>query len=343
MPYQTRAADPERDQPAILELWEGALQGKVSREDKLRVHYLECPWGHPMVELLEHDESPVGVVAVQPREMEREGGRISAGLLMDFAVAPSHRSLGPALKLQRAALSRGAGRFDLIYGLPNDSARSLSERAGMQAIGTMTRFVRVVQHGHYLEHYMTPGLAIVLGSLVDGVVGAVRRLRNAFGASKITTWSDEPSSEFDDLWCASRTGSCVLAARDSRRLRWRFPAGLARRVRYLLVRDRKRGNLEGWFACERVEGSLRVVDYWTVDAARGTGRRLIEALAAAAASLGCVSISIELLAPEVIVQSWLIAGFVARDSRLVFGRWRDGFLSGTADGGLLLTSADEDE
>ena len=343
MAYQTRAADPERDRPAILELWEGALQGRVSREDKLRVHYLECPWGHPMVELLEHDGSPVGIVAVQPRDMEREGCRISAALLMDFAVAPSHRSVGPALKLQRAALSRGADQFDLIYGLPNQSARSLSERAGMQAIGTMTRFVRVVRYGHYLEHHMPRGLAIVLGSLVDGAMGTARRLRSAFGASKVTTWTDEPTREFDDLWRASRTGPCLLAARDSRRLRWRFPAGLARRVRYLLVRDRKRGNLEGWFACERAEDSLRVVDYWTLDAARGTGRRLIEALAAAAAGLGCVSISIELLAPEVIVQSWLIAGFVARDSRRVLGRWRDGLLPGTAGGILLLTSADEDE
>ena len=41
--------------------------------------------------------------------------------------------------------------------------------------------------------------------------------------------------------------------------------------------------------------------------------------------------------------SWLIAGFVARDSRRVLGRWRDGLPPGAADGGLLLTSADEDE
>ncbi len=343
MAYETRAADPALERATILRLWEGALHGRVSREEKLRLHYLECPWGHPMVEMLEHDGSPVGVVAVQPRELQQEKGRISAGLLIDFAVAPSHRSVGPALKLQRSVLSRGLDRFDLVYGLPNDSARLLSERAGMEIIGTMTRFVRVVRYGHYFAPHMPRALAIVLGTLVDGMLCATRRLRYAFEASKITSWSEEPSSEFDDLWRASDTGSCVLAMRDTQRLRWLFPSGIARQIRYLLIRDRKRGHLEGWFACERVEDSLRVVDYWTRDAARGTGRRLIEALAVAAASLGCASISIELLAPEVVVQSWLMAGFVARDSRGVLGRWRQGRHASPTKADILLTSADEDE
>lgn len=343
MGYETRAADPVREGAAILGIWDGALKGKVPREEKLRLHYLECPWGSPMVEMLEHDGTPVGVVAVQAREMQSDGERVSAGLLMDLAVAPTHRSVGPALKLQRAVLSRGARRFDLIYGFPNESARTLLERAGMQVLGTMTRLVRVVRYGHYFEHHMPRALAVVLGATVDGAMGAVRRLRSVFGASKVATWSEEPSKEFDELWSSSEAGPCMLAPRDVRRLRWRFQPGMTRRVDYLLVRDRARGHLEGWFACEKNEGSLRVVDYWTIDAARGTNRRLIETLIAAAVGLGCASISIELLAPDVVMQSWMIAGFVARDSRRVLGQWREGLQPRNASGGLLLTSADEDE
>lgn len=343
MGYETRTADLMLERPVILGLWAGALRGQLSREDKLRMHYADCPWGQPLVEMLENDGVPVGVVAIQPRPMEQHQRSISAGLLMDFAVAPSHRSVGPALKLQRSILARGDARFDLVYGMPNDSARALSERAGMQPVGAMTRFVRVVNYGHYFEPHMPRMLASTLGRLVDAGLSILHRSRNLFGAGKAVTWMEEPCGEIDDLWKTSDTGSCVLAARDSRRLRWRFASDVARRVGYLLIRDRAKGQLEGWFACDMAHDALRVVDYWTRNATRGTHRALIDALAAAAAAIGCASVSIELLAPDVVLQSWLVAGFVARESRPVLCRWRRELFPHSTRPELMLTSADEDE
>ena len=58
----------------------GAAAGR-----KYQLHYQQCPWGLPDIEVLESDERPVGVAAVQPRPMSHAGRAVRAGLLIDFA------------------------------------------------------------------------------------------------------------------------------------------------------------------------------------------------------------------------------------------------------------------
>src|SRR3546814_17963935 len=92
--------------------------------------YRQCPYGAPLTLLLRHEASGewVGVASAGPRQMVFGGRRVSAGVLVDLAVLPAHRSLGPALTLQTALMEAGAKRFDLLYGFPNPKAAAVFRR-----------------------------------------------------------------------------------------------------------------------------------------------------------------------------------------------------------------------
>lgn len=345
MAYKTRTGDLVADRDVVLELWHGSLEGVLTRGQKYLLHYQQCPWGAPDIELLENDGQAVGVAAVQPRSMRHAGQDFKAGLLIDFAVSPAHRSVGPALKLQKALLARCEGRYDLIYGMPNGNARALSRRAGMEEVGSIVRLVRVLRYGRYVRSYLPEMFASLAGRVLDASTGVAGSLRRLIHGQMVATWSDTPVAEFDALWQAQKEaqGDCLVAPRDTLRLGWRLASTATRRTRYLLLRDRRGGRLAGWFACQRLAETLKVMDYWTPGAARGTSRVLLDALAAAAAAIGCASVSIELFAPDAVLQSWMAAGFVARESRPIFAKWSRALGGAAPQPAMFLTSADEDE
>lgn len=345
MTYETRSGDAVADRDLVLDLWQGALEGVLSRRQKYLLHYQQCPWGAPDIELLENDGQAVGVAAVQPRSMHRYGEEVKTGLLIDFAVSPAHRSVGPALKLQKSLLARCEERYDLIYGMPNANARALSRRAGMQEVGSIVRMVRVLRYSRYIRSYLPEMFASLAGRVLDASISLAGSLRRVYHGQMVATWSDMPVAEIDALWKEQTDahGDCLIAPRDNLRLGWRLAPTATRRTRYLLLRDVRSGRLAGWFACQRFAETLKVMDYWAPGAARGTNRALLDALAAAAAAVGCASVTIELSAPEVVLQSWMAAGFVARESRPVFAKWSRALEGSTPRPAMFLTSADEDE
>lgn len=343
MTYSTRSADLAVDRATILRMWSGALEGTSSRAQKYRLHYLEYPWGTPTVELLEHDGVPIGVATVQPRPMLHGKERIAAGLLMDFAVAPAHRSVGPALRLQRALLARCEQTYDLVYGLPNANARALSERAGMTRIGEMTRFVKVLRYGRYVAPYLPASLASRGARALDVATTVLTRARLPWLGRKVAAWTEAPIAEIDELWVRTAHLPWLLASRDLARLRWQLQSRDPDSVRLMLVRGRAGGHLEGWFACERTADSIKIVDYWTVNAGASPSRELLDTLARAAMSAGCASISVELVAPDVVLNAWTEAGFTRRDSRPVFAKCSNSSTLDLFRRSLFMTGADEDE
>ena len=73
------------------------------------------------------------------------GQRIEAGVLVDLAVSPAHRTLFPALLLQKSLLAAGLEAREVLYAFPNQKAAAVFQRAGYRHIGLMTRYVRVLR------------------------------------------------------------------------------------------------------------------------------------------------------------------------------------------------------
>src|SRR5690606_14082670 len=102
--------------------------------------------------------------------------------------------------------------------------------------------------------------------------------------------------------------------------------------------------LLGWFACQVKEHTLQVCDFWSVDAAQGVGRRLIDTLVRVARRDGHAAVSLEYAAPARKLANWRRAGFIERNRRPVIGRWlQDRVTAGEAPPEWHLTHADEDE
>jgi len=342
--YAVIDGDVRRDRDKVIGIWRGNLGSEERLDAKYDWFYLKCPWGEPRVLVLRHEPSAewVGVAAIGPRRMLWRGREIRAGVLVDMAVTARHRSLGPALKLQKGVIDCAAEEFDLVYGFPNAKAVAVVQRVGYRKLADIVRYSRVLRHAPYLRRLMPEVLARPLGAVLDGldrVAGALRSLRERDGAIE---WSEHVDARMQALWDRSSPGNGLISVRDAVGLGWRFDQATFHRSRYLLVSARG-GALTAWFACQVDGSTLHVRDFWSADAPRGMPREAIDALIRAARQQGHSVVSMQHAGPPSAMAAWRAARFVERDRRPVFGKWRASLDALVSAGPIHLTPADEDE
>ena len=341
--YSVRPGDVARDRDTVLGIWRGNLGQAPLMTAKYDWFYLEPPGEPPLLQLLQYEPSgaAIGVCSAGRRRMSWRNRDIRAGVLVDLAVTPEHRSLGPALILQQGLLAAGKRDLDLLYGFPNPKAAPVFKRVGYHHLADMVRYARVLRHAGYLARRMPVSLARMAGSLVDLAGRLADVLRGIGGARLHVRWSDRADPRMDALWFGSAHGAGLLAIRDRQHVHWRFDRCPLGATRHLLLSDAD-GSLSGWFATQAIGDTLHVRDFWTRDAAEGIGRHYLDALLRAARAAGHAAVSVELAAPESHLDAWHSRGFVERGRRPVFGRWSWPEPCGN-NPSLFLTSADEDE
>lgn len=344
--YATREGDATADREAVLAVWRGNLGQDAWMAVKYDWFYHRAPAGAPLLQLLMHadTEAPVGVCSAGRRRMLLDGRETLAGVMVDLAVMPAHRSLGPALILQQGLFAAGRREFDLLYCFPNPKATPVFKRIGYRHLTDMVRHVRVLRHTQYVLRRW-PGLpewlAPPLGALID--LGHLARdaWRWRTGRSLQAQWSDR-APDIASMWDASPKPSALTALRDAAHMRWRFDDapvvdGLMP-FRHVLLRD---GKIPvAWFATRLDGHTLHVHDFWSRDGAQ-IAPEMVAALLRAARVAGHAAVSIELATSAERLQPWLATGFSARGKRPVFGHW--GAKAEDTVPSLHLVSADEDE
>jgi hypothetical protein len=330
-----------RDRDTVQSIWRGNLGQQDRMAVKYDWFYLGCPHGPPLLQLLRHINGDwVGTACAGRRRMRWQGRDISAGVLVDLAVLPEHRSLGPALILQQGLIEAGMRHLDLLYGFPNPKAAAVFKRIGYSKLSEIVRYARVLRHRRYLRGRMPGWLALPLGLAADTAVAMRDGWRRAWGPSLRSEWSDRADPRMDGLWADTAPERDLIAVRDGRHAQWRFDESPLERTRYLLVSAPDNHRLLAWFATQEDGATLHVRDFWSRNGAAGD-RAYVLALLAAARAAGYESVSVEIAAATPVTANWSTCGFVARSRRPVFGRW-----SGTRqheDVAMFLTSADEDE
>ena len=342
--YRVCDGDPAADGDAVVAIWRGNLGREEGLARKYDWFYRRCPLGAPMLKLLRHEPSAawVGVAAIGRRRMLWQGREIRAGVLVDMAVAPQHRSLGPALMLQRDVLESGIERFDLLYGFPNRKAEAAVRRCGYAKLGEIVRYVRVLRYASYLRRRLPMVAARPLGWLLDTGDRILDAWRSRADAPVAAQWSDRVDPRMDDLWHRSAHGTALLTVRDTTMLRWRFDEALVS-FRYLLLSESAGGPLLAWFACQASGPILQISDFWSIDAADGIAAALVAAVLRVARQEGYSAVSFQYAGTAARVRGWLAARFVERERRPVYGKWREA-PSPTGDApDLHLTAIDEDE
>ncbi len=344
--YATREGDAITDREAVLAVWHGNLGRDARMAAKYDWFYHRAPAGAPLLQLLMHanTEAPVGVCSAGRRRMLLDGHETRAGVMVDLAVTPEHRSLGPALILQQGLFAAGRRELDVLYCFPNPKAAPVFKRIGYRHLADMVRHARVLRHAEYV-HRRWPALPTWLASPLGVLVDLGHRVRDAWrwraGCSLRAQWFDRVP-DIAPIWDHSPKPSALTALRDAAHLRWRFDDapvvdGLLP-FRHLLLSDGE--TPVAWFATRLDGHTLHVHDFWSNDGAQ-IAPGVLAALLRAVRKAGHAAISIELATSTERLQPWLDAGFSARSKRPVFGHW--GARQEDATPSLHLVSADEDE
>lgn len=341
--YGVRAGDVARDREGVLGIWRGNLGDDARMPAKYDWFYRASPAGAPLLQLLTADGRDVGTCAAGRRRMLRDGRPLHGGVLVDLAVLPEHRSLGPALMLQQGLFASARRELDLLYGFPNPKAAPVFKRIGYRPLGHMARHVRVLRHAPYLARRLPRALAPLsapAGVLVDAASRMRLALLHAQGRALRTTWVARADARMQAIWDASVKPDGIVAVRDLEHLRWRFDHAPSAGFRYLLASRRGDDAPVAWFAVRTSGNALHVHDYWSLQGA-AVGTRALLALLSAARAERHVAVSVELATSQAHLMPWRALGFEERSRRPIFGNWGDA--AGDPAPDLHLTAADEDE
>lgn len=271
--YAVRRADLDRDRDAVVAVWSRNLRshdgpGHAARYDW---YYRQNPLGPGRLWVVEAGPGGpvVGTAGLGLRRLITPGGTVLAGLASDFAVDADHRSLGPAVMLQRAVLGTVGDGVDLIYALPNARALPVYKLLRYGADAALARYVKVLAVGRYLSRAPGPRVA---KRVAAGLADPLLRLASP------ETWRPTRGravrevagfdARFDELWARTAPASDVAGERTSAFLGWRY--GLCPVAAYatLGLTDRGGDRLLGYAVCTRgADRQVNVIDLWPAAAA----------------------------------------------------------------------------
>ena len=286
-------ADLQRDRETIERIFADNRDCKVprSRYDWL---YLNNPFG-PARAWLVQDVSTgrfFGASAAIPRI----NGKIASGyVLSDFSIDQNYRSLGPAIKLDKATISSiDREDFRLAWDFPSESMAKVHQWLKFSPFGNLARFVRPIRSCGLLE--AGQGRRLGLKSLCGCIDAAFRlarpRLDRGYGFDihrASPTVFDESFSELD-----LRVGPCfpVCGTRSPEYLGWRYGENPLRDFHVLSLKHE--GRLAGFsvYAIDE-RNAMRIYDLFAEDEPKAKKNLLAAVVGAAEEStVGSVEVSL---------------------------------------------------
>ncbi len=264
MSYTVRGCSPSDAREALTRLWSDTLNMSGDPRHKFDWFYLGNPLGEAQAFLL--DAPPAGTVGccgIGRRTLHIDGRAVRGGLLADFAVARDHRTLLPALMLQRALSEYARREFDVTYAFPNESAVGVLTRVGFSHLGRMGRYVRVLRSAPFVSRYIRPrALAAVAGRAVDTFLTIDAHRRSLRSRDVHLEWLDDVDDRFDDLWRRAHAQYACIGDRSQEFLRWRLMTrpGLGCAIAALVERG---GSLAAYAAViEKQPGVALIADFF---------------------------------------------------------------------------------
>lgn len=203
----------------------------------------------------------IGMTSVFPRAMWIGDEVRMCGQVGDFAISRTHRSLGPALLLQRATFSPvDQGKFSFCYDCPPHSAgMSTFRRLGMQPNCMMQRYalpLRVDKHFEKLLRSAAP-LPVAAANLL---LRTYRRTSLPAPPKHldISEHVGRFGDEFTELDEALRNPNTIRSRRNAKQLNWRYCEDPLQNFHVLTAR--RNGELIAFLVYTVSEDVVTVVD-----------------------------------------------------------------------------------
>jgi hypothetical protein len=264
--YSTARADLVEDRGRILDVW---MRNRPHfSEQRYDWIYGDRSRESAMWLLRAADGATAGASALIHRQIREGGALYPFGQAVDLVVDAAHRTVGPALALQRAVTGSCASLgLSGIYAFPNARSEAVMLRSGYTSLGAIDRFTKPLRSAYKIDEVLpTPLLARTASFLVDAALRMVptdwahRRRAGSQGATV-----DAFGEAFDQLWSASCLPDGLrLGERDARYLTWRFRGFPQKDYRIFVVRSEE-GPILGYAVWYVSKGIANIADLFALD------------------------------------------------------------------------------
>ena len=222
-PY-IREANLQQDKEILSDLAGKYLDGGA-HEGRFCWLYQKNPFGPARAWIAcEKNGEPVGMAAVFPRMVHLRDAVAPACVLGDFCVSPRHRSLGPAVQLQRACLALiNSGEFAAAYDFPSTAMLGIYRHLGIHPAGELVRLLKPLRVDRQMERFLPSRIlshpAAVAGNFVLEITEHV-----SSNPPGVEFRLEETPCESEYSQLADRVGSSVgtCTVRSAEYLNWRY-------------------------------------------------------------------------------------------------------------------------
>jgi hypothetical protein len=334
------------DVSTAVRLWrEGGLGATVGEQVDLARYqwfYANNPQGVARLNFVLHgmEQLPVGFLGIGLRQMYLGNEPVVGGTLVDFVISPRHRSVFPALMLQRQGRADALNSMQILYGLPDTKAVAICRRLESQLTFNLPRYVRVVRSMVYLERQAPHWIAAPLSVFVDTLDRAGICLQLAT-SQRVGEWLGEFDERFDRLWQKLDRSALCIGLRSREFLQWRFRQQPLRTYRIFVLHRHDDAELLTYFVCEIDSAILRVRDCLNIGTQRDFKVGLL-LLSREARRMGLKSVEVQISGPAGLQRTLARAQFLVRSTRPFFAMVGQSLRDRAKSVRWYITPADED-
>ncbi len=298
------------DQQTILELWQRNLPtAKEGRYGWLYQEGQASDW-----KLQDEHDVAVGSVGLMKRRFRVHNRLVTAGQAVDMNVDQAHRSVGPALQLQRKAIEASCDQdLPFVYGVCDRRSQLVLRRTGYHLLGDVGRWAKPLTSEPFLPNSLC-------SKWLRRPSGVIANMAMRLGSAEL--WQrfpkgtrvevvDRYDERFDALWLRAAKRFPILGDRSAEYLNWRFADAPDLRYRALTLSDGN-GRLCAYLVYQFDGATAHLADFLYDDP--NDLATLLPELFTIARRAGMESIIVKSLIPESIAQLLKRFGFWRRPS-----------------------------
>jgi hypothetical protein len=224
MPIKIVSAERDAQQSILIDLVAKHLnqQSDTRRFDWL---YKDNPCGKPRAWLAVDEETDaiIGAGSAFIRSFFISKREVKAWVLGDFCIAEQHRSLGAALKLQRAFLEEvDAGVVAFCYDFPSHNMMAVYRRLGVTSSGQMIRFAKPLRVDRKIKQFVPGQLSRAISPAGNFLLSLRDRVAPCKRHLDVALHDGNCAIEFSEIAKALSRSYDICSNRSAEYLNWRY-------------------------------------------------------------------------------------------------------------------------
>jgi hypothetical protein len=208
----------------LIEILDRNLPARPNREIQDRRYANPLGPGWSWVAHPKGSDMIVAMASVFPRLFWVDGKKVVCGQVVEFAVEPTYRSLGPAVMLQKATFDpANSGEVAFCYDCPpHDRGMSTFVRLGMDSSSDVIRYALLLRSDEFLGKRLGTGIwTKPLVATANAVLKARRSGRTVSGV-EICQHNKSFDEEFSCLDQITASPGMIRGSRAAQELNWRY-------------------------------------------------------------------------------------------------------------------------